>query len=82
MEDETYNGYTNYETWKLCLNLDNDESLYNEYKDYDRDYTQLKESLESIFEVDNGYKISYDFWSYNEWKEIDWIEVLETRKEE
>jgi len=78
---ETYNGYTNYETWKLCLNLDNDEGLYETYKNYDGNYTQLKESLESTFEVNNGYKIE-DFWSYNEWNEIDWIEVLETRKED
>jgi len=23
-----------------------------------------------------------DFWSYNEWREINWTEVLETRQEE
>jgi len=76
-----YNGYTNYETWKLCLNLDNNENLYNYYKNYKGDYTDLKDEIEHDFEVENGYKIE-DFWSYNEWKEINWEEVLETRKEE
>ena len=78
MTDESYNGYTNYETWKLCLNLDNDEGLYNIFKDYRGSYLDLKNELEELFEVSNGYKIE-DFWSYNEWNEIDWIEVLETR---
>jgi len=76
-----YNGYTNYETWKLCLNLDSDESLYNYYKNYKGDCIDLKDEIEHAFEVENGYKIE-DFWSYNEWKEINWEEVLETRKEE
>ena len=25
----TYNGYTNYETWLICLNIDNEQGLYN-----------------------------------------------------
>lgn len=29
MTDETYNGWTNYETWGVALILDNDEGLYN-----------------------------------------------------
>jgi len=29
MTTETYNGWTNYETWNVALWLQNDESLYN-----------------------------------------------------
>ncbi len=27
---ERYNGYENYETWALCLELDNDQYLHEE----------------------------------------------------
>lgn len=30
---DTYNGYANYETWNLCLWFDNDEGLYNLYRE-------------------------------------------------
>ena len=29
MNDTTYNGYENYETWNVALWLENDEALYN-----------------------------------------------------
>ena len=29
MEDTTYNGWTNYETWNVALWIENSEGLYN-----------------------------------------------------
>ena len=34
----TYNGYTNYETWLVCLNIDNEQGLYNSVNDLVTDY--------------------------------------------
>jgi len=82
MKQEKYNGYTNFETWKLCLNIDNEEFLYKELRNFKGSADDLRVHLEERFEFEDvGYKI-VDFWSYNEWKEINWEEVIETRKEE
>lgn len=34
----TYNGYTNYETWLVCLNIDNEQGLYNSVNDLVTEY--------------------------------------------
>ena len=41
MENEKYNGWTNYETWNVALHIDNDESSQNYWQEtaqeiYDR----------------------------------------------
>jgi len=90
MADEGYNGYTNYETWLLCLNIDNDEGLYDEirnialgYKDQEDFYNiglLIQEFLEETFYIEAAgcYKIC-DSWTERDWKEINWNEVAETR---
>jgi hypothetical protein len=90
MTDEGYNGYTNYETWLVCLNIDNDEGLYNDVRrkakelqgdlDHYEIGQEIREYLEEWFYDDKNhiYKIC-DSWTERDWKEINWTEVAETR---
>jgi hypothetical protein len=91
-EETGYNGYSNYETWLLCLNIDNEEYLYTEINNivdeqkgimdtYDMG-NMIKEYLEELFfnEEYNIYKIC-DTWTTRDWNEINWVEVAETRLE-
>ncbi len=90
MADTPYNGYTNYETWLLCLNIDNEQGIYesvNEFVEKKKELDnydlgeKLKEFLEELFFVDehNIYKIC-DTWTFRDWQEINWVEVAETRR--
>jgi hypothetical protein len=92
MTDTPYNGYTNYETWLLCLNVDNEQGIYesvNEFVEENKELDnydlgeKLKEFLEEWFFVEehNIYKIC-DTWTFRDWQEINWVEVAETRREE
>lgn len=89
--EETYNGYSNYETWLLCLNIDNDQGLYNsinetvETNKSEDDYELgeiIRKNLEELCWVDtyNIYKIS-DTWTTRDWHDINWREVATTRRE-
>jgi hypothetical protein len=48
MNTETYNGWTNYETWNVALWLQNDETMYNVARKYDS-YDKLIPRLECNF---------------------------------
>lgn len=92
MAEEGYNGWANYETWLLALNVDNDQYLYNERRAIVREALgktnaeigdALKEWLEELAwkkECD-CYKICAT-WDSRSWGEIDWIEVAEAWKQE
>lgn len=91
MENTSYNGYTNFETWLLCLNIDNEYGIYSEIRDFVEENEELdnydlgdklKDYLEELFfiEENNIFKIC-DTWTLRDWQEIDWTEVAQTRRD-
>ena len=87
-----YNGWVNFETWLLRLNLDNDYGLYQmcieyfeENKDQDVYYLaeQFKDYLEELFFIEEHSIIKLcDVWTYRDWQEIDFIEIVESYLED
>lgn len=90
MCDETYNGYTNFETWLLSLNIDNDQYLQEtvlqivreniDYEDYDI-IQSVKEFLEENFYIEQyGIFHIVDTWTNRDFNEIDFYDLLENWK--
>lgn len=88
--DKEYNGWTNYTTWDVALNIDNEqglqEDIYTQIKDgnikngYElKDY--FKQTLEdsgNYNEDFNAYKLS-DAWTDRELEsDVNWFEIYET----
>jgi len=88
-DSNKYNGWTNYESWLLKLNLDNDHSLYlmcQEYfEDVDLDTTTIyevgqsfKEYLEELFFIEEHSIIKIcDTWTWRDWAEINFYEIIQ-----
>ena len=91
-----YNGWTNYETWLLRLNLDNDYGVYQATQEWfkEADTTDInehlyelidnfKEWLEGLFYIEDYsiYKIC-DTWTFRDWHEINWHEIVKSYLEE
>lgn len=86
-KDEEYNGYSNFETWLMSLNLDNDQYLNervmeianNGRGDTYEKAESLKDWIEDEFFNDEFgvYKIC-DTWTDRDFKEIDWSEIIES----
>ncbi len=91
IEDSKYNGWSNYETWLMSLNLDNEQPLnemvmsISNSKDLDTyDKAQvLKERVEEMFYNDGlgVYKIC-DTWTERDFQEVDWCEIIESHLDE
>ena len=47
IQDTTYNGWTNYETWNVALWINNDEGLYSIAQQCD-DYQDFVDALEAV----------------------------------
>tara|TARA_R100000306_G_C4346821_1_gene128056 strand:+ start:691 stop:987 length:297 start_codon:yes stop_codon:yes gene_type:complete len=90
----TYNGWINYDTWKLKLNIDNDEGLYNIFKELmeesikngtidDIDEEYIKEYCEELAEYSdkfNSFRFGFDSWSWFEWENIHFNDILVSLK--
>lgn len=68
----TYNGYTNWDTWDLCLWLNNDESMQNKAKQMNI------EELKAYAEILLKEGIILDEIDPHQ---VDWNEVMEAVKE-
>ena len=90
-KDSEYNGYSNFETWLMSLNLDNNQSLNDmvmtianapHLETYDK-ADSLKSQVEDMFYVEEYgiYKIC-DTWTDRDFKEIDWCEIIESHIDE
>ena len=81
--ENTYNGYTNWETWNACLWIANDQSTYNYVRNhktqlvkelsYGNKFATLKRLMTIACNTDLDYK-DYDKINYEE--VINFIEEL------
>ncbi len=67
MNDTTYNGWTNYETWNVALWMDNDEFLYNTakacvtYAEFNEcPYEKFIRCMHNIDSMNTGDKVAWD----------------------
>ena len=79
-QDESYNGWGNYQTWNVALNIDNDEYLYKESRnEISRFRIRKGEDLKAWFceiaKTENGYKV-FDEWTESELNEVDFDEIF------
>ena len=90
IQDETYNGYANYETWLLCLWIDNDQGFQEMAREFAQEQTGdayerdqefrewCEESLLYAFANDNPSGFLVDVVNHA-LARIDWREVRDTR---
>jgi hypothetical protein len=70
VEDQTYNGWTNYETWNVSLWIQNDEGLY----DACRRFYKYEQVIDLMY--DYGSKETPDGVKWND-KKLNHIELNE-----
>lgn len=85
MSAQEYNGWKNYETWLMALNIDNDEGMQRAVLEFVTlnsrvNADSLKDYIEDMIAIEchgiQMYKI-FDSWSEREFANIDWHELFE-----
>ena len=61
IEDNTYNGWTNYETWNVALYIGNDQGLYQAARVFD----SYEEFIQCNFEPGSGTPDGVDWRDSN-----------------
>ena len=87
MSDQEYNGWTNYETWLMALNIDNNEGMQDEVLEFvcnsRANADNLKDWVKDLIAIEcqgvQMYKI-FNSWSEREFANIDWYELFESYK--
>lgn len=83
---EKYNGYTNYETWLMAVNLSNSDGWFNNATDVKDELTKyelvefFKDDIMAITEreIEGHYVyIIEDLFSSRDINEIDWYQLTE-----
>lgn len=94
MTHEKYNGWSNYETWLLNLNLTTEQGIYESTVDYvqvdltfkyEFDFERIKafkEYLESLYYIEK-YSVYciFDTWTGRDWNKINFKEIYDTFKD-
>ena len=84
MSDNTYNGWTNWETWNVLIWLDNEQNLYNAKESFIRQ-TQHKQNFETLVKsfltiiFPNG---TPDMKTAEEMESVNYEEIAEAWQEE
>lgn len=85
---ERYQGWSNFDTWQVALNIDNDEGTYEMSREAIREGTitdgeSYKEWFKESFATDEeGFYRIVDGWSERELDNVDWDEIYNSHKEE
>ena len=85
MTDETYNGWTNYETWNVNLWLANDEPMYRETLRYVQRGQPIRDYVESVIAEHGRFgDLGRDdtMTLEEEMARVDWAEIEAAWREE
>lgn len=88
MNTQEYNGYTNWETWNVCLWLQNDEGIYKEAKRFRRFHSNTELDGEWVVGGQDAKRIvsgvggvmqdgTPDFDNAAQFEEVNWQQVAE-----